>query len=67
MIITRKDIEEFSSDWNTKTIMIKNKIEKEKPFQIQISQEDLRYLLWQFCNIREELDERIACSYGEDL
>lgn len=67
MIITRKEIDELSSDWNTKTGVLKEALEKNTLHTIQISQMDLRYLLWNFCNMREELDAMMECSYGDDL
>lgn len=62
MVITKDKINEISSLWSGEQIDFRRQLEQSNNIQLQISQDDLKYLLLRLCDLREELDEAIACS-----
>jgi hypothetical protein len=46
-------------EWRTN---FRRQLEQSNNIQLQISQDDLKYLLLRLCDLREELDEAIECS-----
>ena len=67
MIITKNRINRISSLWSVEQINFKNQLEESNNIRLQISQEDLRYLLLRLCDLREELDNAILCSCESEL
>ena len=62
MVITKDKINEISSLWSGEQINFRRQLEQSNNIQLQISQDDLKYLLLRLCDLREELDEAIECS-----
>lgn len=62
MVITKDKINEISSLWSGEQIDFRRQLEQSNNIQLQISQDDLKYLLLRLCDLREELDDAIACS-----
>lgn len=62
MVITKDKINEISSLWSGEQINFRRQLEQSNNIQLQISQDDLKYLLLRLCDLREELDDAIACS-----
>ena len=62
MVITKDKINEISSLWRGEQIDFRRQLEQSNNIQLQISQDDLKYLLLRLCDLREELDEAIECS-----
>jgi len=62
MVITKDKINEISSLWSGEQIDFRRQLEQSNNIQLQISQDDLKYLLLRLCDLREELDEAIECS-----
>lgn len=62
MVITKDKINEISSLWSGEQINFRRQLEQSNNIQLQISQDDLKYLLLKLCDLREELDDAIACS-----
>jgi len=62
MVITKDKINEISSLWSAEQIDFRRQIEQSDDIQLQISQDNLKYLLLKLCDLREELDDAIACS-----
>ena len=62
IVITKDKINEISSLWSTEQIDFRRQLEQSNNIQLQISQDDLKYLLLRLCDLREELDEAIECS-----
>ena len=62
MVITKDKINEISSLWSGEQIDFRRQLEQSNNIQLQISQDDLIYLLLRLCDLREELDEAIECS-----
>ena len=67
MIITKDRINRISSLWSVEQINFKKQLEESNNIRLQISQEDLRYLLLRLCDLREELDNAILCSCESEL
>ncbi len=67
MIITKNRINRISSLWSIEQINFKKQLEESNNVRLQISQEDLRYLLLRLCDLREELDNAILCSCESEL
>ncbi len=67
MIITKNRINRISSLWSVEQINFKKQLEESNNIRLQISQEDLRYLLLRLCDLREELDNAILCSCESEL
>lgn len=67
MIITKDRINRISSLWSVEQINFKKQLEESNNIGLQISQEDLRYLLLRLCDLREELDNAILCSCESEL
>lgn len=67
MIITKDRINKISSLWSVEQINFKKQLEESNNIGLQISQEDLRYLLLRLCDLREELDNAILCSCESEL
>lgn len=62
MVITKDKINEISSLWSGEQIDFRRQLEQSNNIRLQISQDDLKYLLLRLCDLREELDEAIECS-----
>ncbi|WP_418518777.1 hypothetical protein [Megasphaera sp.] len=62
MVITKDKINEISSLWSGEQINFRRQLEQSNNIQLQIGQDDLKYLLLRLCDLREELDDAIACS-----
>ena len=62
IVITKDKINEISSLWSGEQIDFRRQLEQSNNIQLQISQDDLKYLLLRLCDLREELDEAIECS-----
>lgn len=62
MVITKDKINRISSLWSGEQINFRRQLEQSNNIQLQISQDDLKYLLLRLCDLREELDDTIACS-----
>lgn len=62
MVITKDKINRISSLWSGEQINFRRQLEQSNNIQLQISQDDLKYLLLRLCDLREELDDAIACS-----
>lgn len=62
MVITKDKINKISSLWSGEQINFRRQLEQSNNIQLQISQDDLKYLLLRLCDLREELDEAIECS-----
>lgn len=67
MIITKNRINRISSLWSVEQINFNKQLEESNNIRLQISQEDLRYLLLRLCDLREELDNAILCSCESEL
>lgn len=67
MVITRELIDKLCEQWSMLPLDMKEILEQSKQIPLFISQEDFRYFILKFCELRIELDEAIEENYGDDL
>ena len=70
MVLTKSSIDELTRDFSTEAIRFNSRF-KEEDIPLEITEENLQYLITKLCDLREELDnlyderEDIGAMYTE--